>query len=127
MDLLISTEYKRFIHDFSRLVKPSVSLARKDTPSVWSEACAKGLEQQVFKAPILKHLDPKGQSLLDASDRVTGGIVSQYDDDGVLHPVTFYSKSMIRAECNYHIHDKKMLQSYAAPLLHSSKGESPAW
>ena len=36
-------------------------------------------------------------------------MLSQYDDDGVLHPVAFYSKSMIPAECNYHIYDKELL------------------
>ena len=33
----------------------------------------------------------------------------QYDNDEVLHPVAFYSKSIIPAECNYHIYNKKLL------------------
>ena len=106
--------YRRFIRDFSRLVKPLVQLTRKDSPFVWSESCVQAFEtlkQQVVKAPVLKHFDPKRQSILetDASDLVTGGILSQYDDDDVLHPVAFYSKSMIPAECNYHIYDKELL------------------
>jgi len=40
---------------------------------------------------------------------VKGDILSQYDDENVLHPMAFYSKSMIPAECNYHIYDKKLL------------------
>ncbi len=36
-------------------------------------------------------------------------ILSQYNDKRVFHSITFYSKSMILAEINYHIYDKKLL------------------
>ena len=63
------------------------------------------------EAPVLRHFDPARQAILktDASDLVTGGILSQYDEENVLHPVAFYSKCMIPAECNYHIYDKELL------------------
>ncbi len=56
---------------------------------------------------ILDHL----QAILEinASDYIKDEILSQYNDKKVLHSVTFYSKSMIFAECNYHIYDKKLL------------------
>jgi len=106
--------YRRFIKDFSKLVKPFTQLTRKDTPFVWNEACAEAftnLKEQVSSAPVLRHFDAKRQAILetDASDYVKGGILSQYDDENVLHPVAFYSKSMISAECNYHIYDKELL------------------
>jgi len=52
---------------------------------------------------ILQHFDSKRQAILeiDASDYVKDEILSQYNDERVLHSVTFYSKSMILAECNY--------------------------
>ena len=46
---------------------------------------------------------------MDASNLVTGEILSQYDKKGVLHPVTFYNKSMISVKCNYYIYDKELL------------------
>ena len=106
--------YRRFIYEFSKLVKPLVSLTKKDAPFVWNEACSKAFEElklRVTSAPILRHFDPSRQSILetDSSDWVTGGVLSQYDDEGVLHPVAFYSKSMIPAECNYHIYNKELL------------------
>ncbi len=60
---------------------------------------------------ILRHFDFKRQTILEinASDYVKDEILSQYDDEKVLHSVAFYSKSMIFAECNYHIYDKKLL------------------
>ena len=106
--------YRRFIRDFSKLVKPLVALTRKEAPFVWSSDCTQAFESvknQVTAAPILKHFDPRRQAILetDASDYVTGGILSQYNDDHVLHPVAFYSRSMVPAECNYHIYDKELL------------------
>ena len=33
----------------------------------------------------------------------------QYNDEDVLHLMTFYNKNMISAKCNYEIYDKKLL------------------
>ena len=106
--------YRRFIRDFSKLVKPLVALTRKETHFVWSPDCDQAFQsvkKQVTVAPVLRHFDPSRQAILetDASDYVTGGILSQHDDDHVLHPVAFYSRSMVPAECNYHIYDKELL------------------
>jgi hypothetical protein len=35
--------------------------------------------------------------------------LSQRDDDGILHPVVFFSKKHTPAECNYDIYDKKLM------------------
>ena len=43
----------------------------------------------------------------DASDYVSAGILSQYDTDGILHPITFFLKMHSPAECNYEIYDKE--------------------
>jgi hypothetical protein len=45
----------------------------------------------------------------DASDYVTAGVLSQKDDDGVLHPVAFFSRKMTPTKCNYEIYDKELL------------------
>jgi len=42
-------------------------------------------------------------------DAINLEILFQYDDKKVFHSMTFYSKSMIFAEINYHIYDKKLL------------------
>ena len=36
-------------------------------------------------------------------------MLSQLDDKSVLHPVTYFSREMAPAECNYKIYDKKLL------------------
>jgi hypothetical protein len=41
---------------------------------------------------------------------VIGGVLSQQSSDDLKwHPIIFYSKSLNAIECNYNIHDKKML------------------
>ena len=63
------------------------------------------------KTSVLRHFNLNCQTILetDASDLVISEILSQYDNEGVLHPVTFYNKSIIPAECNYHIYNKELL------------------
>jgi hypothetical protein len=36
-------------------------------------------------------------------------VLSQRDDEGVLHPVACYSKKHSPAECNYDIYDKELM------------------
>ena len=45
----------------------------------------------------------------DVSDHVSAEILSQYDNDGVLRPVTFFSKKHFPQEINYEIYDKELL------------------
>ena len=62
-------------------------------------------------APVLCHFDPTKEITLetDASNLVSAGIPSQPDDEGILHPVAFYSKKHSPAECGYPIYDKELL------------------
>ncbi len=106
--------YHRFIKNFSKLVKLFTQLTRKNTFFVWNEVCIQAfddLKKQVSSISVLRHFNFKRQTILeiDAFDYVKGEILSQYDDENVLHSVAFYSKSMILAKCNYHIYDKKLL------------------
>ena len=45
----------------------------------------------------------------DSSDYVSAGVLSQKDDNSILHPVAFFLKRMVPAECNYKIYDKELL------------------
>jgi len=106
--------YRRFIKNFSKLVKSFTQLTRKNTSFVWNKVCVQvfdNLKKQVSSISVLRHFDLKRQAILktDALNYVKGEILSQYNDEKVLHLMTFYSKSMILAEINYHIYDKKLL------------------
>ncbi len=106
--------YRHFIKNFSKLVKSFIQLTRKNTSFVWNKICVQAfdnLKKQVSSVSVLRHFNLKWQAILkiDASNYVKGEILSQYNDEKVLHSITFYSKSMIFAEINYHIYDKKLL------------------
>ena len=63
------------------------------------------------KVSVLRHFNLNCQIILetDAFNLVISKILSQYNNEDVLHLVTFYNKSMISAECNYYIYDKELL------------------
>ena len=80
----------------------------------FNDSCRKAfndLKQAFTTAPILRHFDPDLPIVVeaDASDYVTAGVLSQYDVDGTLRPVAYYSKRMNPAENNYEIYDKELL------------------
>ena len=106
--------YRRFIKDFSKIVRPLTQLAQKDTPFEWNEACQtafESLKKQMTEASVLRHFDQNRELYLktDSSNYVNSDVLSQKDDDDVLHSVAFYSKNLLPAECNYEIYDKELL------------------
>jgi hypothetical protein len=54
----------------------------------------------------LRHYDSEREVFneTDASDYVSAGELSQWDDEGVLHLVAYQSKKHSQAECNYDIY-----------------------
>jgi len=60
---------------------------------------------------VLKHLNSIRKSILKTnfSNYVNDDVLSQYDDEEILHSVIFYNKNMIFAECNYEIYNKELL------------------
>ena len=60
---------------------------------------------------ILCHYNPDHKIVVetDASDYVSGDILFQYNEDGVLHSVAYFSKKHNSAECNYEIYDKELM------------------
>jgi hypothetical protein len=100
--------YRRFIFEYSKKVTPMTKSTHKETPFVWSPECQKAFEElkEAFTlAPILRHFDPDKPIVVetDASDFVSGGVLSQLDEENVLHPVAYFSKKHSPAECNYEI------------------------
>jgi hypothetical protein len=61
--------------------------------------------------PVLAHFDLDRDNIveMDASDYVSASMLSQYDDDNVLHPVAYFSKKYSPVECNYKIYDKELM------------------
>ena len=80
----------------------------------WTNECKKAfreLKNRVCEASILCHFDPSKQCFVEinSSDYVNTDVLSQLNDEGVLYPVTYFSRKMAPVECNYKIYDKKLL------------------
>jgi hypothetical protein len=69
------------------------------------------LKEAFTTEPVLKHFNWDKPAILetDASNYMCAGVLSQYNNKGVLHPVAFYSKKITLAKCNYKIYDKELL------------------
>jgi hypothetical protein len=89
-------------------------LTRKNAHFIWSDECSqsfKTLKHAFTTAPILRHFNYDREIIVetDASDYISAGVLSQYDDEGILHPIAFFSKKHTPAECNYEIYDKELM------------------
>jgi hypothetical protein len=106
--------YRRFIKDYSRITTPLTRLTRKDVQWEWGDKQQQAfdtLKEAMMTEPILQHFDPAKPVTIetDASDYAIGAVCSQPDNNGVLHPVAYYSRKLKDPERNYDIHDKELL------------------
>lgn len=106
--------YRSFIDKYTDLVAPLQLLTYKNSPFHWSEdqqTAFDSLKRIFTTAPVLAmwHEDRETVVETDASGWATGGCLSQFDSEGRLHPVAYYSKKLTPTECNYDIHDKELL------------------
>ena len=106
--------YRRFIHDFFKKIKALIRMIKKLVDFEWITEIEKVfnlLKKTMTKILIFRHYDRIKQIILkiDFSNYVNAKVLSQYDDEKILHFVIFYSRNMILVECNYEIYDKKLL------------------
>lgn len=106
--------YRRFIRNFADITAPLTALTKKETRFAWNPEADRAFNQlkdMFTTAPILLQFDPDRPTVVeaDSSGWATGGVLSQYDDNGILRPCAFFSRKNSPTECNYEIHDKELL------------------
>ena len=111
--------YKRFIANYSKLCVPLTALLKKDVKFTWNDFAKQAfndLKKHIVGNPVLRHYDPKLPCIIetDASDYALGAVCSQIAEDGLSHPIAFYSRKMLPAELNCQIYDKELLAIVAA-------------
>ncbi len=97
-----------------KIIRSMIKLTQKDYSFEWTEICQmifERLKQQMTTAFVLKHFNLIREAILKMNflNYVNDEVLSQYDDEDILHSMIFYSKNMISAECNYKIYDKELL------------------
>ncbi len=106
--------YRRFIKNFSKIVHLMIQLTQKKIIFEWNEICQMTfdhMKRRIIKTSILRHFDQTRETILEINsfNYVNDEVLSQYDDEEVLHSIVFYNKNMSSAECNYEIYDKELL------------------
>ncbi len=106
--------YQRFIKNFSKIVRSMIQLTQKKIIFEWNEVCQiifNHMKRRMIETFILRHFDQTRETILeiDSFDYVNDEVLSQYDNEEVLHSIVFYSKNMSSAECNYKIYNKELL------------------
>ena len=106
--------YIRFIYDYSRITISLTRLIRKDVLFVWSQKCqiAFNILKKVFTFKIILHYynsDHKIVIEINALNYVFKDILSQYDENEILHSVAYFSKKHNSVECNYEIYNKELM------------------
>src|SRR5215471_4800150 len=105
--------YRRFILSYSRIILPLTVLLKKSSKFHWKDEAQEAfdkLKEAFATEPVLRHFDPDLPIILhaDSSGAAISGLISQ-PHDGYLHPVAFWSRKCLPAECNYDIHDREIL------------------
>ena len=106
--------YRRFIYDYSKIAAPLTCLICKNIAFKWFSECENAfntLKRAFTSDVILCHYnsDLKLVMKTDASDYVSEGILSQYDENSVLHSVMYFFKKHSSAKCNYEIYNKELM------------------
>jgi hypothetical protein len=108
--------YRRFIPDFSRIMKPMTKLLKKGVKFVWSEACEKAfhtLRQHLTSAPVLVQPDNSKpfEVFCDAPGTGLGFVLMQ---EGRV--IAYASWALRPHEINYPTHDLEL-----AAVVHALK------
>ena len=91
-----------------------MALPRKDVPFVWTPKCQEAFERlkelltsppvlayPCFDRPFVLHTDASGQGL--------GAVLEQEQDNGLLHPVAYASRTISKHEARYGVTDLEAL------------------
>ncbi|QRW22921.1 Retrotransposable element Tf2 protein [Rhizoctonia solani] len=104
----------QFVANYSHMARPLHNLVKKEALWNWDtkeKEAFQGLKNAITNAPVLCHADPTKPYFLemDASSAALGSILSQWQEDGCLHPLGFLSESFKGAKQNYNTYNKELL------------------
>lgn len=107
--------YRKFCRNFADIALPLTNLLKGNIKFVWNDSCQKAfdtLKTMLCHFPILR--SPNFQKMfsvaVDASDEAAGAVLLQSgDEDGVEHPVAFFSKKFTPYQRNYSTIEKELL------------------
>ena len=105
--------YRRFIKDFSKIMKPLCMLLEKNTSFVFNEECLSAfqtLKKALTSAPVIIAPDWNlpFEIMCDASNYAVGAVLGQRRDK-VFHAIYYASRTLSDAQLNYATTEKELL------------------
>ena len=105
--------YRRFIRDFSKVIKPLCNLLDKDAPLDFDASCLRAFElikEKLVSAPIVFVLDwtEPFKIMCNASDYAVGAVLGQRREK-IFRAIYYSSQTPNDAQLNYNTTEKKML------------------
>ena len=106
--------YRKFCNNFSVIAEPLTNLLGKRVKYIWTDDCQKSFDKlkAILKSsPVLlaPSFDREFKLAVDASDVGAGSVLLQEDDNGVDHPVCYFSKKFNKHQKNYSTIEKECL------------------
>ena len=110
----MSSYYRRFVPNFSKIACPLQSLTRKDAQFIWTDVCERSfqlLKEKLTSAPVLSYPTFDKPFVIETRACIegVGAVLSQPQADGLLHPVAYASHSLTPAQRNYSITELETL------------------
>lgn len=104
----LASYYRRFVPNFSKVAGSLHALTKKDMPYVWSPECQSAFEQLkelLTTAFVLCYPDFQRPFILetDASGCGLGAVLAQEEEDGLVRPMAYASRSLQKHKRNYGI------------------------
>lgn len=110
----LTSYFRKFIRGFAEIARPLTQLTKKNVEWVWGqdqEHAFQTLKQRLVERPILAIYDraAKTEVHTDASKLGLGGILLQYQKDGSLKPIAYFSRVTSKEEQFYHSYELETL------------------
>ena len=106
--------YRKFCKNFSGIAEPLTNSLKKSTKFKWNDKCLDAFDRlkAILKsAPVLlaPDFDKCFKLAVDASDVGIGAVLLQEDNNGIDHPVCYFSKKFNKHQKNYSTIEKECL------------------
>ena len=106
--------YRKFCKNFSGIAEPLTNLLKKSKKFKWNDKCQDAFDRlkAILKsAPVLlaPDFDKCFKLAVDASDVGIGAVLLQEDNNGIDHPVCYFSKKFNKHQKNYSTIEKECL------------------
>ena len=118
----LTSYYRRFIPQFAKIAGPLHALTKKNSEFTWTAVCQGAFEKLrnlLTSAPVLAYPDFGVPFILetDASGNGLGAVLAQRQDDGLVRPNAYASRSLQEHEKWYGVTELEELGAvWALPL-----------